>query len=114
MEKMFVHSEQKMHSIVKINAKKSSKWTDVIPDFQSNCPDLIVADPGSGAFLTPGSGMGLKSGSGSGMNNPVHISESLKNYFFALKYINFWRASGIRDEKKIGSGMEKSRVRDPG
>ncbi len=37
------------------------------------------SDTGSGAFLTPGSGMGKKSGSGAGMNNPDHISESLKN-----------------------------------
>ncbi len=40
---------------------------------------IIVADPGSGAFLTPGSGMGKKSGSG--MNNPDHISESLETIF---------------------------------
>ncbi len=33
----------------------------------------IVADPGSGAFLTLGSGMGKISGSGSAINNPDHI-----------------------------------------
>jgi hypothetical protein len=32
-------------------------------------------------FFTPGSGMDKKSGSGSGLNNPDHISESLKNFF---------------------------------
>ncbi len=44
-----------------------------------------VADPGSGAFLTPWIryyGMGKKSGLGSGMNNPDHISESLKTIFW--------------------------------
>ncbi len=62
------------------------------------------ADPGSGAFLTPGSGTGKKSGSG--MNNPDN-SESLKNTFSGLKYLNslMW----IRD-----MGMEKIRIRDPG
>ncbi len=69
-----------------------------------------VADPVSGAFLTPGSGMGKKSGSGSGsgsgMNNPDHISESLKNNFLML----------IRDPglEKFGSGIEKSQIWDPG
>jgi hypothetical protein len=54
-------------------------------------------DPGSNAFLTPGSGMGKKSGSGSGMNNPDHISESLK-HFFGVKILKFFDAdagSGI-------------------
>jgi hypothetical protein len=50
--------------------------------------------------------MGKKSGSEPGMNNPDHISESLKNNFFGLKYLNslMW----IRDPgwKKFGSGME--------
>jgi hypothetical protein len=49
--------------------------------------------------------MGKKFGSGSGMNNPDHISESLKNYFLGrLKYLNtlMW----IRDR------MEKSWIRD--
>jgi hypothetical protein len=32
--------------------------------------------------LDPGYGMGKKSGSGSGMNNPDHISESLKTIFW--------------------------------
>jgi hypothetical protein len=38
----------------------------------------VVADPGSGAFLTPASGMGKKSRSGSGMNFLDHIFERLK------------------------------------
>ncbi len=51
-------------------------------------------DPGSGAFLTPGSG--------SGMNNPGHISESLKTiYWVKNTYILCY-----------GSGMEKSRIRE--
>jgi hypothetical protein len=45
--------------------------------------------------------------SGSGMNNPDHISESLKNNFCVkiLKFFLMW----IRDPgcKKFGSGMEK-------
>ncbi len=45
---------------------------------------------GFGAFLTPGSGMGKKSGSGSTMNNPDHISESLKTIFWVkiLKFVD--------------------------
>jgi hypothetical protein len=57
--------------------------------------------------------MGKKFGSGSGKNNPDHICESLKT-IFGLKYFNsfMW----IRDpgRKKFGSGMKKSRIRDPG
>jgi hypothetical protein len=48
-----------------------------------------VAEPGSGAFLTPGSGMKKKSGSGSGINNPDHISESLKT-IFGVKILYFF------------------------
>jgi hypothetical protein len=59
--------------------------------------------------LTPGSGIGKKSrsGYGYGMNNPHHISESLKKQFFGLKYFNsfMW----IRD-----LGWKKLRIRDPG
>jgi hypothetical protein len=67
---------------------------------------------GEKSVAAPGSRMGKKSVSGSGMNNPDHISESLKNSFFGLKYLNslVW----IRDGKKIGSGMENSRIRDRG
>ncbi len=43
---------------------------------------FIVADPGSGAFLTAASGMGKKSGSGSGMYNSDHIFYSLKTIFW--------------------------------
>jgi hypothetical protein len=52
-----------------------------------------VADPGSG------SGMGKKSGSG--MNNPDHISESLKTIFGLIYLSSLMR---IRDPR---SGMEK-------
>jgi hypothetical protein len=48
-----------------------------------------VADPGSSDFLTPGSGMGKKSGSG--MNNPDHISKSLKTFFW-VKILKFFDA----------------------
>jgi hypothetical protein len=65
----------------------------------------VDPDPGSGAFLTPGSGMGKKSGSG--MNNPDHISESLKKTNFRVKILIFFDADP-------GSGMEKIRIRDPG
>ncbi len=58
------------------------------PDVYSIQPKMLDpgvessdADPGSGAFYTPRSGMGKKSGSGSGINNPNHISQSLKNNF---------------------------------
>jgi hypothetical protein len=56
--------------------------------------------------------MGKKSGSESGMNNPEHISESLET-IFGLEYLN--SLMRIRDpgQKKIGSGMEKVRFRDP-
>jgi hypothetical protein len=47
--------------------------------------------------------MGKKSGSGFGMNNPKHISESLKTLFWV-----------IRNRKKSDpvSGMEKLWIRD--
>ncbi len=65
-----------------------------------------VADPdlGSGAFLTPGSGMGKKSGSGSGsgMNNPDHISESLRTIFW-VKINSLMR---IRDGKSSDLGWK--------
>jgi hypothetical protein len=57
----------------------------------------VDPDPGSGAFLTPGSRMGKKSGSGSGMINPDHISKSLENIFWGLKYLN--SSMLILDEK---------------
>jgi hypothetical protein len=52
-----------------------------------------VADPGSG------SGMGKKSGSG--MNNPDHISESLKTIFWVniLKFFDADPGSEIRNGK---------------
>jgi hypothetical protein len=43
---------------------------------------IPIRDPVPFWPLDPGSGMGKKSGSGSaGMNNPDHISESLKTIF---------------------------------
>jgi hypothetical protein len=72
-------------------------------------------DPGSGGFLTPGSGMGKKAGSGSGIRNeqPGSYFLELRNQFFGLKYFN--SLMRIRDEKNSdpGSGMEKSRIRNP-
>jgi hypothetical protein len=56
--------------------------------------------------------MGKKSGSGSaGMNNPDHISESLKYCFLGLKYFNylFDVDPGCKKSdpgwKKVGSGI---------
>jgi hypothetical protein len=75
-----------------------------------------VADPGSGAFLTPGSGMGRKSASGSGIRDeqPESYFLELGNHFFGLKYLNCLMR--IRDPgwRQFGSGMEKSRIRNPG
>jgi hypothetical protein len=48
--------------------------------------------------------MGKKSGSVSGMNNPDHISESLKTIFW-VKILKFLYADP-------GSRMEKIRIRD--
>jgi hypothetical protein len=83
----------------------------------------VVADldPGSGAFLTPGSEIrclfdpfirdpgwmkNLDPVSGTGMNNPDHISESLKTIFW-VKILKFF----VVDP---GSWMGKIRIRDPG
>jgi hypothetical protein len=55
-----------------------------------------VEDPGSGAFLTPRSG--------SAMNNPDHISDSLKNNFW-VEILKFF-------DVDPGSGMEKIRIRN--
>ncbi len=61
--------------------------------------------------LDPGSGMGKNPGSGSGMNNPDHISDSLKTIFW-FKILKFFDADP--GWKKFGSGMEKFRsvIRD--
>jgi hypothetical protein len=59
--------------------------------------------------------MGKKLGSGSGMNNPDHISESLKTIFW-VKILNslMWiRDPGWKISDR-GSEMEKSRIRDLG
>jgi hypothetical protein len=56
--------------------------------------------------------MGKKSGSG--MNNPDHISESLKTIFWVkiLKFLLVW----IRnlEWKKFGSGIRDGKKSDPG
>jgi hypothetical protein len=55
--------------------------------------------------------MGKKSGSGSGMNNPDHISESLKN-FVGVKMLKFFIADS--GWKTFGFVIvEKIRIRDP-
>jgi hypothetical protein len=58
--------------------------------------------------------MGKKLGSGSGMNNPDHFSESLETIFW-VKILKFLYADPIRDPgwKKLGSGLEETRIRDP-
>jgi hypothetical protein len=64
----------------------------------------------------PGSGMGKKSGSESGIRNvlPGSYFLELRNHFLELKYLN--SLMRIRDGKNSdqGSGMEKSRILDPG
>jgi hypothetical protein len=73
-------------------------------------------DPGSGAFLTPGSGIreDRKSASGAGIRDeqPGSYFPELKNHFLGLKYLN--SLTRIRDPgwRQLGSGMEKSRIRD--
>jgi hypothetical protein len=54
---------------------------DVMADipWELKCPK--VGNRVEYSVADPGSGMGKKSGSGSGMNNPDHISESLKTNF---------------------------------
>ncbi len=70
-------------------------------------PVLRIWDLRSGDFLNPGSGMDKKLGFGSGMNNPDHISESLKKIIFWVKIHKFFDA----DPR---SGIYKIRIRDPG
>jgi hypothetical protein len=83
---------------------------------------LADPDPGSGAFLTPRSGIrdGLKVRIRIRDEQPGTYFLELRNHFFGLKYlISLMR---IRDPgwkkfvdpkwKKVGSGMEKSRIRD--
>ncbi len=80
------------------------------------CGSVADPYPGFGAFLTPGSGMGKKSGSGSGMNNPDHISESLRNNFLGLKYLNSLMRIQDPEWKNLdpGYGIEKIRIRNTG
>jgi hypothetical protein len=67
--------------------------------YKENC-SVADPDPGSGPFLTPGSGMGRKSASGIRDEQP-------RSYFLELRNRFFFDADP-------GSGMEKSRIRDPG
>ncbi len=46
-----------------------------------------------------------KSGSGSGMNNPDHISKSLKNIFFLVKILKFFDVHPGSGMEKFGSGI---------
>jgi hypothetical protein len=55
--------------------------------------------------------MGKKSGSGVGKNNPDHISESLETICW-VKMLKFFVAD--MGWKKLGSGMEKIQIRNPG
>ncbi len=84
-------------------------------------------DPGSGAFFDHwirDPGWVRRQHPGSGMNNPDHIFLELRNHFFGffgVKILKFFDAdpgsgSGFRDgdSSDPGSGMEKSRIRDPG
>ncbi len=68
---------------------------------------IRIRDPGLGAFLTPGSGIrdGRKSASGSGIRDeqPGSYFLEFRNHFFAFLGV-----------KTLKSGMEKSRIRDPG
>jgi hypothetical protein len=73
----------------------------------SGIRDWVLFDPW---IRDPESGMGRKSASGSGMNKPDHIFKSLETiyfYFFGVKILKFF-------DEDPGSGMEKSRIRDPG
>jgi hypothetical protein len=57
--------------------------------------------------------MGKKSGSGSGMNNPDHISESIKCNFWVkiLKFFDVDPGSGMG---KFGSEIRDGKKSDPG
>jgi hypothetical protein len=71
-------------------------------------------DPGSGAFLTPGSGDVQKIRIWIRSEQPGSYFSEPKQ-FFGLKYINslMWiRDPGCKNSNP-GSGMEKSRIRDP-
>jgi hypothetical protein len=83
---------------------------------QKSVMRIRIRDPMPFWPLEPGSGMVKKSGSGFGVNinNTDHISESLNNFFFGLKYWNsfMW----IRDPRweNFGSGIRNGKKSDPG
>ncbi len=80
----------------------------------SRISSVADPDPGLGAFLTPGSRIrdGRKSAYGSGIRDE-HLGSyflELRNHcfaFFGVKILKFF-------DEDPGSGMEKSRIRDPG
>jgi hypothetical protein len=74
---------------------------------------IRIRDSGLGTFLTSGSGIrdGRKSASGSGIRDEQPGSNflELRNHFFA-----FWGVKILKFfDEDPGSGMEKSRIRDP-
>ncbi len=93
------------------DGRAGREWTGLTKSVERGYPNANLVpwesssvadpDPGSGAFLTPGSGMAKKSGSGSGMNNPDHISESLKTIFW-VKILKIFDVDP--GWKKVGSG----------
>jgi hypothetical protein len=120
--------------MLSLRRRSSSPGPDPNPllhQIDANLPVLRIRirNPGLGAFLTPGSGIrdGRKSASGSGIRDeqPGSYFLELRNHFFAflgLKYLNSlmrirdpgWRqfGSGIRDKKKVGSGIRVN-IPDP-
>jgi hypothetical protein len=73
---------------------------EVVISNLSNVRDSVAGpDPGSGAFLTPVSGIEDE--------QPRSYFLELRNHIFWVKILKFFDADP-------GSGMEKSRIRDPG
>jgi hypothetical protein len=79
--------------------------------FTKRLPLDSAADPLPFWPLDPGSGMGKKSGSGIRNEQPGSYFLELRNHFLGLNYIKFFDADP--GSKKFGSGMEKSRIRNP-
>ncbi len=89
-------------------------------------PSVADPDPGLGAFLTPGSGIRDPGWEKVSIRirdeQPGSYFLELRNHFFAffvvkiLKFFDEDPGSGIQDPgwRQFGSGMEKSRIRDPG
>jgi hypothetical protein len=87
VEACLTHTCARHHSLHLLRLEERQDYTWKGQLHEDNCLKISVADPdpGSGVFwnLNPGSGVfwHLDPGSGSRMNNPYHISESLKNNF---------------------------------